>query len=189
MKKINDKNAKRFNDPSVIEIVKNEDEREDGNNMDSVKKFRQRRDARLKKRMDEEVWKTINGTHVMVDEEGNITKGPEELKKAAKGKVIKGAPMFNNPKDSNAARKRVQDKEQNNAVSNKWDRRAYKKYMKQMKESEPDAEREKMKKGLRDEIKDAEEIISAEKMADFMDWQQYYKQKDKIEGAKREIAE
>lgn len=49
---------------------------------ESIKKFKQRRDARLKKRLDDE-WITIKGTHVMVDDDKNITKGPERLKSGA----------------------------------------------------------------------------------------------------------
>ena len=46
---------------------------------DVVKKYKIRRDARIKKRMDDE-WITIKGTHVMVDDDKKITKGPERLK-------------------------------------------------------------------------------------------------------------
>ena len=35
---------------------------------------------------DEEVWKTIKGTHVLIDDDGNITKGPEALKNLGKEK-------------------------------------------------------------------------------------------------------
>ena len=46
---------------------------------ESVKKYKERRDSRLKKRMDDD-WITIKGTHVMVDDDKNITKGPEKLR-------------------------------------------------------------------------------------------------------------
>ena len=53
--------------------------------MDHVEKYRKRRDARMRKRMDAEQWKTIRGTHVMIDDEGQVTKGPENLKKLVNG--------------------------------------------------------------------------------------------------------
>ena len=46
---------------------------------DAVKKYHARRDARLKKRMDDD-WITIKGTHVMVGENGDIVHGPDKLK-------------------------------------------------------------------------------------------------------------
>lgn len=58
--------------------------------MDAVEKYRMRRDARLKKRLDDE-WITINGTHVMVDDNKNITKGPAALKNAPKKAPKKGS--------------------------------------------------------------------------------------------------
>lgn len=51
---------------------------------DSVAEFRKRRDARLKKRLDEEEWVTIRGTHVMVDDNGQVSKGPKALKDVVK---------------------------------------------------------------------------------------------------------
>lgn len=50
----------------------------------SIERYRERRDARLKKRLDDE-WITIKGTHVMVDDDKKITKGPENLKKMSSG--------------------------------------------------------------------------------------------------------
>ena len=46
---------------------------------DSVKKFQARRDARLKKRREDD-WITMKGTHVLLDDDGNISKGPQRLK-------------------------------------------------------------------------------------------------------------
>jgi len=48
---------------------------------DAVKAFRLRRLRRLKSRFDEEDWVTIKGTHVLIDEEGNVTGGPDNIKK------------------------------------------------------------------------------------------------------------
>lgn len=71
--------------------------------MNEVEKYRRRRDARMKKRMDEE-WVTMKGTHVLIDDDGQVKGGPDRVKKLVnesggykKGskKVIKGAPMFN----------------------------------------------------------------------------------------------
>lgn len=45
----------------------------------AINKYKQRRDARLKKRLDEE-WITMNGTHVLIDDEGQVSKGPSTLK-------------------------------------------------------------------------------------------------------------
>ena len=45
----------------------------------AINKYKQRRDARLKKRMDEE-WITMKGTHVLIDDEGQVSKGPSTLK-------------------------------------------------------------------------------------------------------------
>jgi len=47
---------------------------------DAVKKFKQRRDERMKKRMDEE-WITMKGTHVLIDDEGGVKGGPERIRK------------------------------------------------------------------------------------------------------------
>ena len=67
--------------------------------MDAVEKYRMRRDARLKKRLDDE-WITINGTHVMVDDNKNIMKGPAALKNAPKKrektKLERDADRFHN---------------------------------------------------------------------------------------------
>ena len=48
-----------------------------------VEDFKERRKARLDARMDDE-WKTIKGTHVLIDDEGTITKGPENLRNLSK---------------------------------------------------------------------------------------------------------
>ena len=46
----------------------------------AIYEYRQRRKDRVDgKRLDDE-WKTIKGTHVMIDDEGSITKGPEKLR-------------------------------------------------------------------------------------------------------------
>lgn len=46
----------------------------------AIYEYRNRRQDRLDgKRLDDE-WKTIKGTHVMVDDEGSVTKGPESLR-------------------------------------------------------------------------------------------------------------
>jgi len=55
--------------------------------MDAVKAYRRRRKMRLDARgirIDDE-WKTIKGTHVLIDDGGQITKGPERLKNLSKG--------------------------------------------------------------------------------------------------------
>jgi len=52
--------------------------------MDTVEKYKARRDARLKKRLDEEEWITIKGTHVMVDDDGQVSKGPENIRNTIK---------------------------------------------------------------------------------------------------------
>lgn len=46
---------------------------------DSIKRYKQRRDERLKKRMDDD-WITMRGTHVLIDDEGQVSKGPSNLK-------------------------------------------------------------------------------------------------------------
>lgn len=53
----------------------------------AVERFRKRRQARLdarKNRQDEE-WVTIKGTHVEVDDDRRITKGPDRLRNASSG--------------------------------------------------------------------------------------------------------
>ena len=46
----------------------------------AIYEYRNRRQDRIDgKRLDDE-WKTIKGTHVMVDDEGSIAKGPESLR-------------------------------------------------------------------------------------------------------------
>ena len=55
-----------------------------GENYDSVMAFKARRSKRLDARsvkLDDEEWKTIKGTHVMMNDNGNVVKGPERLKK------------------------------------------------------------------------------------------------------------
>lgn len=51
--------------------------------MNEIEKYRQRRDARIKKRMDEE-WVTIKGTHVLIDDDGQVKGGPDSLKSLVK---------------------------------------------------------------------------------------------------------
>lgn len=51
--------------------------------MDHIKKFRIRRDERMKNRLDDE-WKTIKGTHVLIDDEGQVSGGPDSLKSLIK---------------------------------------------------------------------------------------------------------
>lgn len=74
--------------------------------MDVVEKYRQRRDARIKKRLDDD-WITVKGTHVMIDDEGKVTKGPESLKK---GKAYKTKGLgLGSPEDSNAKRRMAEE--------------------------------------------------------------------------------
>ena len=51
----------------------------------AVTEYRKRRAERLKGRLDDE-WITINGTHVMVDDNGEVTKGPKGLKGGPSGR-------------------------------------------------------------------------------------------------------
>jgi hypothetical protein len=71
--------------------------------MNEIEKYRKRRDARMKKRMDEE-WVTMKGTHVLIDDDGQAKGGPDRVKslikesggyKKGSKKIIEGAPMFN----------------------------------------------------------------------------------------------
>ena len=71
--------------------------------MNEIEKYRKRRDARIKKRMDEE-WVTIKGTHVLIDDDGQVKGGPDRVKSLIKEgggykkgtkKITKGAPIFN----------------------------------------------------------------------------------------------
>lgn len=57
-----------------------------------VERYRKRRDSRVRKRLDEENWITIKGTHVFIDENGEVSKGPDGLKKAV-GKKGTGKPL------------------------------------------------------------------------------------------------
>jgi len=52
-----------------------------------IEAYKRRRLRRLKARFDEEDWVTIKGTHVLVDDDGNVTGGPSNLK----GKQYKNA--------------------------------------------------------------------------------------------------
>ena len=85
--------------------------------MNEIEKYRKRRDARVKKRMDEE-WVTMKGTHVLIDDDGQVKGGPDRVRSLIKEgggykkgtkKIIKGAPMFNatNPR-AEAEKKRTQ---------------------------------------------------------------------------------
>ena len=49
----------------------------------SIERYKARRDERLRKRMDDD-WITIKGTHVMVDDDGQVSKGPAALKNEVK---------------------------------------------------------------------------------------------------------
>lgn len=48
--------------------------------LNAITEYRNRRQSRIDQRREDDEWKTINGTHVMVDEGGQITRGPEKLK-------------------------------------------------------------------------------------------------------------
>lgn len=50
-----------------------------------VQEFRERRQKRMDARLDDE-WKTIKGTHVLIDDDGSIKKGPENLKNISREK-------------------------------------------------------------------------------------------------------
>ena len=53
---------------------------------DSVKRYRERRDARVrakKARVDDQ-WITMRGTHVLIDDGGQVAKGPDNLKNVVK---------------------------------------------------------------------------------------------------------
>ena len=47
---------------------------------EDVKKFRKRRDERIKAKRADEDWITIRGTHVLIDDDGQVSKGPDTLK-------------------------------------------------------------------------------------------------------------
>lgn len=51
--------------------------------MEDIEKYKHRRDARLKKRLDDE-WITIKGTHVLIDDGGQVEDGPDSLKSVVK---------------------------------------------------------------------------------------------------------
>ena len=53
---------------------------------DIVKKYRMRRDARIaaKKAHADDQWITMRGTHVLIDDGGQVSKGPEKLKNVVK---------------------------------------------------------------------------------------------------------
>lgn len=53
---------------------------------DSVKRYRERRDARIKERRArvDDQWITMRGTHVLIDDGGQVSKGPENLKNVVK---------------------------------------------------------------------------------------------------------
>ena len=57
---------------------------------DAILEYRKRRQERVNgKRLDDD-WITIKGTHVMVDDEGSITTGPEKLRGTGSAKAPKG---------------------------------------------------------------------------------------------------
>lgn len=47
---------------------------------DEIKRYRERRDARMKARADED-WITMKGTHILIDDEGQVKGGPERVRK------------------------------------------------------------------------------------------------------------
>lgn len=53
---------------------------------DHVKRYRERRDARIKARKarEDDQWITMKGTHVMIDDGGQVSKGPEKLRNVVK---------------------------------------------------------------------------------------------------------
>lgn len=53
---------------------------------DAVKKYQERRDARVRARKEREddQWITMRGTHVLIDDGGQVSKGPEKLKNVVK---------------------------------------------------------------------------------------------------------
>ena len=53
---------------------------------DSVKRYRERRDARIKERRArvDDQWITMRGTHVLIDDGGQVSKGPEKLRNVVK---------------------------------------------------------------------------------------------------------
>lgn len=100
--------------------------------MDHIKKFRMRRDERMKNRLDDE-WKTIKGTHVLIDDEGQVSGGPDSLKSlikssggfkpgtkktTKKGTIIKGAPSW--PKDANSERSMQAENKNRNQATGKY---------------------------------------------------------------------
>ena len=54
--------------------------------MDCVKQFKERRDARLKAKngREDDQWITMSGTHVLIDDGGQVSKGPDKLKSVVK---------------------------------------------------------------------------------------------------------
>lgn len=86
-----------------------------GRNMkDEIKRFRERRDARLKSRRADEDWITMNGTHVLIDDDGQVSKGPETLKS-----VVKSGGGYK----SKSERKYGSNAKYAKALSNGWNQR------------------------------------------------------------------
>lgn len=86
-----------------------------GRNMkDEIKRFRERRDARIKAKRADEEWITMHGTHVLIDDEGQVSKGPETLKS-----VVKSGGGYK----SRAERKYGSNAKYAKALSNGWNQR------------------------------------------------------------------
>ena len=54
--------------------------------MGSVEEFNKRRDARMRAKdgREDDQWITMKGTHVLIDDGGQVSKGPDKLKKVVK---------------------------------------------------------------------------------------------------------
>lgn len=81
---------------------------------DEIKRFRERRDARIKAKRADEEWITMHGTHVLIDDEGQVSKGPETLKS-----VVKSGGGYK----SKAERKYGSNAKYAKALSNGWNQR------------------------------------------------------------------
>ena len=81
---------------------------------DEIKRFRERRDARIKAKRADEEWITMHGTHVLIDDEGQVSKGPETLKS-----VVKSGGGYK----SRAERKYGSNAKYAKALSNGWNQR------------------------------------------------------------------
>lgn len=81
---------------------------------DEIKRFRERRDARIKAKRADEEWITMHGTHVLIDDDGQVSKGPETLKS-----VVKSGGGYK----SRAERKYGSNAKYAKALSNGWNQR------------------------------------------------------------------